>query len=68
MLESLKNAQVERLRQVRHQMAYEFELLQKEKDFPNAHQRLRMIALIDEELNKRSTESLNTSPPSHCAS
>jgi hypothetical protein len=38
---------------VRHQLSYEYELLQDEHDFPNAHIRLRMIAIIDEYLLHR---------------
>jgi len=35
---------------VRHQLSYEYELLQGEHDFANAHIRLRMIAILDEHL------------------
>lgn len=47
---SLKDVMISRVMQVRHQLSYEYELLQKEHDFANAHIRLRMIAIIDEHL------------------
>jgi hypothetical protein len=47
---SLKDVPISRVMKVRHQLSHEYELLTKEHDFPNAHIRLRMIAIIDEYL------------------
>jgi len=50
--ESLKNVPLSRVMKVRQQLSYEYELLSKEHDFPNAHIRLRMIKMIDDYLSK----------------
>lgn len=57
---SLKNAPISRVMKVRHQLSYEYDLLQGEHDFANAHLRLRMIAIIDDYLSELS--SLNSTP------
>jgi len=48
---SLKDVPLSRVKKVRQQLSYEFELLQHEHDFANAHIRLRMIAILDEFLS-----------------
>ena len=49
---SLKDVPISRVMKVRHQLSYEYELLQDQHDFANAHIRLRMIAIIDDYLSK----------------